>query len=129
MRDVRPGWTLADKRRMLEEAGAELVDLQHAIPPCFCLALRFFWRGAEGVDVGRAGRQPREGIANNLGRIVNAGYLAVADRLPECGRFPHWRGYADDMDADSPQIGPARFRPMEGVTFSTRHKRELKKIS
>src|SRR3546814_11658039 len=56
---------LASKRLMLEEAGAECFDLQHALPPCFCLALRFFWRGAEGVDVGRAGRQPREGIANN----------------------------------------------------------------
>src|SRR3546814_17145970 len=74
---------LASKRLMLEEAGAECFDLQHALPPCFCLALRFFWRGAEGVDVGRAGRQPREGIATNLGRIVNAGYLAFADRLPE----------------------------------------------
>src|SRR3546814_689408 len=111
---------LASKRLMLEEAGAECFDLQHALPPCFCLALRFFWRGAEGVDVGRAGRQPREGIANNLGRIVNAGYLAVADRLPECGRFHHWRGYADDIDAASPKLGPERFRQIEDETLDPR---------
>src|SRR3546814_18947505 len=88
--------------------------------PYTTLFRSFFWRGAEGVDVGRAGRQPREGIANNLGRIVNAGYLAVADRLPECGRFHHWRGYADDIDAASPKLGPERFRQIEDETLDPR---------
>src|SRR3546814_11195204 len=66
------------------------------------------------------GRQQRECIANNLGRIVNAGYLAVADRLPECGRFHHWRGYADDIDAASPKLGPERFRQIEDETLDPR---------
>src|SRR3546814_12947346 len=37
-----------------------------------------------------------------------------------CGRFHHWRGYADDIDAASPKLGPERFRQIEDETLDAR---------